>query len=701
MYVFISLCSRPLTNNVQTLITGFIGFTSAIFCVFAFAFVPAPMVQYVVLEKQEDRNVKHLQFVSGVSITSYWTTFYIFDLCVYMIPLFGAIGLILAFEIESFVLNIDAVFIVLLGYGVAVIPFSYALSFLFKKHTSALIWAILINCFTGLILMSTSFALELIETTAELAPQLKMIWRLFPGFCLGDSLLQVSTIAVFEAFEAFGFDIPKAFDLDVTGLNIIYLYTEGIVLMVLVIGYEKLNTKPGARKQVRRLLEALYILRPLDPKTLKNEGSVDEDVQAEEDRVLSGAADKEMLKMKNLRKVYRGGKVAVKNVTLGIPEGQCFGYLGINGAGKTSTLKMITGDTFPTSGSGRLNGYDIVNDQLHVRQHVGYCSQFSALLNRLTVREHLQLFCRIKHARDIDRSVNTLLDRLALRPFANKLAGSLSGGNKRKLSVAIAMIGSPAVLLLDEPSTGMDVVSKRFMWNVIEELVSGKFNGKKTSVVLTTHSMEECEALCSRVAIMVSGRLQCIGSIQHLKSRFGKGFMVELKLHFPEKSVIKQFVEDNSIQASVPILQNEEVLESGPSAYLMQLCTQLGKPERHRLLMPTAGGGSRAHVDGNTLKDTVFAEWWLNEDSFRVISNFFDEHFPGNQLLERHDSKLRYSVPKTETTRLSSLFSVFEDNKQELDISEYSVSQTTLEQIFNTFASKQEEEKGRARAVDL
>ena len=660
------------------------------------------MVQYVVLEKQEDRNVKHLQFVSGVSITSYWTTFYVFDLCVYMIPLLGALVLIVLFEIESFVLNLDAVFVVLLGYGVAVIPFSYALAFLFKKHTSALIWSILINCFTGLVLMSTSFALELIETTAEIAPTLKLIWRLFPGFCLGDSLLQVSTIAVFEAFEAFGFDVPKAFDYDVTGLNIIYLYSEGALLMLGVILYEKLNTKPGLLKQIRSLLVKLHILKPLERKYGDGEIEVDEDVAAEEQRVTSGGADEEMLQLKNLRKVYPSGKVAVKNVTLGVPEGQCFGYLGINGAGKTSTLKMITGDTFPTSGSGKLNGYDIVNDQLHVRQHVGYCSQFSALLNRLTVREHLQLFCRIKHAQDIDSSVNTLLDRLALRPFANKLAGSLSGGNKRKLSVAIAMIGSPAVLLLDEPSTGMDVVSKRFMWNVIEELVSGKFNGKKTSVVLTTHSMEECEALCSRVAIMVSGRLQCLGSIQHLKSRFGKGFMLELKLRFPEKAVIKEYVEQNSIPAKVQILANPEVLESGAAASLKELCASLGAPERYKRLTPTGSSqNARSHIEGNAIKDTIFAEWWLNENAFEVVNSFFDENFPGNQLLERHDSKLRYSIPKTDNTRLSDLFSTIEDNKEQLDISEYSVSQTTLEQIFNTFASKQEEERGRARAVDL
>merc|ERR1719164_24583 len=116
---------------------------------------------------------------------------------------------------------------------------------------------------------------------------------------------------------------------------------------------------------------------------------------------------------------------------------------------------------------------------------------------------------------------------MMLAPFEHKLAGSLSGGNKRKLSVAIAMIGSPPVVFLDEPSTGMDPVARRFMWDIIANIST---RSNESCVVLTTHSMEEAEALCSRVGIMVGGRLRCLGSCQHLKNRHGGGLMVELKL---------------------------------------------------------------------------------------------------------------------------------------------------------------------------
>ena len=677
---------RPITALRRQFASTLVAFQSAVIFVFAFSFICPPAIQFVVLERQEERNVKHLQFVSGVSIISYWTTFYAFDVTAYMVPFLGSIASMVFFDVEVFVKNLNAVILVLLGYGLAVIPFNYALSFLFKKPTTALIWSFLINLITGIILMFVVFTLKITLGMEDAVKSMKFIFRLFPGFCLGDSLLQLalndeSASSVFDPLSQR--KATNALDADITGLNVTYLFVEAVALMILIIVYETMRTRPGAVKQIRDTLEH---------RTILDGSNVDEDVAVEEERVATGGADGDALILKNLRKVYSGGKVAVQNVSLGVPEGECLGYLGTNGAGKTTTLKMITGDTFPTSGSGKLNGYDLVYDQLHVRQHVGYCSQFSALLNRLTVREHLELFCRIKHARDIDQSVETLLDRLALRPFAGKLAGSLSGGNQRKLSVAIAMIGSPSVLLLDEPSTGMDVVSKRFMWNVIEDLSSGKFNGKKTSVVLTTHSMEECEALCSRVGIMVNGRLQCLGSIQHLKARFGKGFMLELKLNLPEKSDIKKLVQEYNIPEIVQILANPQDIDSGLAVSLKELSARLGEPERYKLLMPEDTQREfLSSIEKNGMTDAIFAEWWLNQDAYGRLNEFFQGSFPGYQLLERHNSKLRYSLPKEDDMKLSTLFSMLEDNTARLGVAEYSVSQTTLEQIFNEFARKQEE----------
>ncbi|KAG3110434.1 hypothetical protein PI124_g8957 [Phytophthora idaei] len=134
------------------------------------------------------------------------------------------------------------------------------------------------------------------------------------------------------------------------------------------------------------------------------------------------------------------------------------------------------------------------------------------------------------------------IQQLNLGDFEVKLAGRLSGGNKRKLSVAIAMIGNPATIVLDEPSPGMDPVSRRFMWDVIADIST---RGKESTIVLTTHNMEECEALCSRVRIMVGGRLRCLGSVQHLKSRFGDGLVFGVTLDMRSANELENLLQNN------------------------------------------------------------------------------------------------------------------------------------------------------------
>ncbi|CAN0324899.1 unnamed protein product, partial [Hapterophycus canaliculatus] len=124
-------------------------------------------------------------------------------------------------------------------------------------------------------------------------------------------------------------------------------------------------------------------------------------------------------------------------------------------------------------------------------------------------------------------AVNQKIEEMGLKQYADRPAGGYSGGNKRKLSVAMAMIGDPQIVFLDEPSTGMDPMARRFMWNVIMRIVT---ENKECAMILTTHSMEECEALCQRIGIMVGGRLRCLGTSQHLKTRFGKGFQLEARV---------------------------------------------------------------------------------------------------------------------------------------------------------------------------
>jgi ABC-type multidrug transport system ATPase subunit len=169
---------------------------------------------------------------------------------------------------------------------------------------------------------------------------------------------------------------------------------------------------------------------------------------------------------------------------MGIRAGECFGLCGVNGAGKTTTFRMLTGDLRPTAGYAYVHGYDSIKQKRQVFKYIGYCPQFDALFDELTPVEHMLLMARLRgiHWLDEDNHVQQLLKRLDLCEYLNIPVGKLSLGNRRKLSTAMALVGDPSIAFLDEPTSGMDPSSRRFLWNVIRRLVK---EGK--SIILTSH----------------------------------------------------------------------------------------------------------------------------------------------------------------------------------------------------------------------
>lgn len=205
---------------------------------------------------------------------------------------------------------------------------------------------------------------------------------------------------------------------------------------------------------------------------------MDEDVQAEAVKAQVANPDDYTIITKDLRKVYMLGagkhKVAVDRVSFTVSKGDVFGLLGVNGAGKTTTFKMLSGEVTSTSGDAYFNGMKISDNLTKVRKSLGYCPQFDALLENLTVREQLELYYDMKGLPIgiKGRLINDKINELNLKKYEHILSGTLSGGNKRKLSVACAMIGDPSILFLDEPSTGMDPQARRFMWRVISSVAT-------------------------------------------------------------------------------------------------------------------------------------------------------------------------------------------------------------------------------------
>jgi len=214
--------------------------------------------------------------------------------------------------------------------------------------------------------------------------------------------------------------------------------------------------------------------------------------------------------------------LALRNFSATIHEGEIFCILGHNGAGKTTTVGMLTGLFEPTLGDATIYGHSIVSSMDQIRRIMGVCPQHDILWNELTAKEHLEIFADLKGiARSVrEEVIKEKLESVGLYNVRNKKAGSFSGGMKRRLSVAISCIGDPKIIFMDEPTTGMDPVSRRHVWNLIQELKQNRV------IILTTHSMEEADVLGDRIAIMSHGEIKCLGTPLHLKNKYGDGYRI-------------------------------------------------------------------------------------------------------------------------------------------------------------------------------
>lgn len=720
----------PMTESQHLQHHDLDAFSAAIIINIAFSFIPASFAVPIV--KEREVKAKHQQLISGVSIISYWVSTFLWDIISFLFPSSLAFVLFYIFGLDQFIGagTFWPTVLLFVEYGLAVASSTYCLTFCFSDHSMAQNVVLLIHFLTGLILMVISFIMGLIEATATANSYLKNIFRLSPGFCFADGLASLALLR--QGMKDTSSD--RVLDWNVTGASICYLAFEGVLYFLLTIGLEcRLLQKlvPFSIKCFRRSINNLFYgsssdaLEPLlgsSTSSLVPDINEDKDVKAERQRVLSGAVNNAILYLCNLCKVYPRGthqdeKVAVHSLTFSVQEGECFGFLGTNGAGKTTTLSMLSGEECPTAGTAFVFGKDIRADPKVVRKHIGYCPQFDALLEHLTVKEHLELYARIKGVSDfrIREVVDQKMAEFDLLKHAEKPSFSLSGGNKRKLSVAIAMIGDPAIVILDEPSTGMDPIAKRFMWDVISNLSTRR---GRTAVILTTHSMNEAQALCTRMGIMVGGQLRCIGSPQHLKTRFGNHLELEVKpsevssieledlskmiqerisgVAFHPRSILSDL--ETCIKGDDSIVpENAVAAEIRLSREMIVMIAQwLGNEDRVRTLFASTAISSDG-VLGEQLAEQlnrdggiplpIFCKWWLEKEKFSVINAFVLSSFPGATVERCNGLSARYRLPFGQDFSLADVFGHIERNRCKLGIAEYSVSQSTLETIFNHFAA--------------
>jgi len=276
------------------------------------------------------------------------------------------------------------------------------------------------------------------------------------------------------------------------------------------------------------------------------EAADDADVRAAARHVRSGcaeASDRTCVLLEKFVRIYPapfsfGGraqpaKVAVGGVDLAIDFGECFGLLGPNGAGKTTLLETLSGLAVPQRGRALVAGIDLAASGLRKKALgvLGVCPQFDVVWSELTVRDHLLLYARLKGVPSLQQAAasTAAASKVGLDGDAFGLkAKELSGGMRRRLSLAAALVGDPKVLILDEPTTGLDPDTRRQIWEIVN-----KEKRSDRTIILTTHSMEEADTLCTRIGIMAAGRLRALGTAQHLKSRYGTGFHLDVTMKAP------------------------------------------------------------------------------------------------------------------------------------------------------------------------
>lgn len=215
------------------------------------------------------------------------------------------------------------------------------------------------------------------------------------------------------------------------------------------------------------------------------------------------------IKTKNLTKKFKD-KVAVNGIDLLIKEGELFSLLGVNGAGKTTTIKMLSGLILPTSGEILIDNMDVKENIFKIKQILNVSPQETAIAPNLTVKENLEFMAGVYQINNREDKINDLIKQFKLGEILNKKAKTLSGGWQRRLSIALSLINDPKILFLDEPTLGLDVIARKELWNIINELKG------KITIILTTHYMEEAETLSDRIGIMANGDLVEVGTKEEL-----------------------------------------------------------------------------------------------------------------------------------------------------------------------------------------
>ncbi|KAJ0172474.1 hypothetical protein K1T71_011613 [Dendrolimus kikuchii] len=607
--------------------------------VIAYGLISAGSAIYLVSARR--RQEKRLQMLCGVSPTLYWGTALTWDMMIMVINMVITAAVMLAFGFPVFVAknNLPAICVLFILYGFACGTLIHLTEKLFNDPSMANMILFCSNCFFGLAGITVLLILDIIsesDATDNARWILHKIFLLSPQFVLGDGLLEIAKNTVqSEVLAYFGMDTYRdPFNTDLLLLHYSYLVVVGIVLFFVNLAAEygyfqllyskfqlvRISSRVGELEPMEVTAERARVRasrhdnhEPLRVNTLGNinRGFVLSECKKNSIQRVAYAAN-DVVQCVGISKVYPalgGQRIAVRDLTLGIPPGQCTALLGQNGAGKSTTFAMLTGEIRPTSGQIYLSDKEVDSTEL-CRGLISYCPQTDSIDPLITVRETLDLYCRLRGIADKNDVIRRTLDMFDLMKYAEVRSGALSGGNKRKLCTAIAFMARTPLVLLDEPTSGMDPASRACVSRGVRVSCHG---GR--AVLLSTHALDDARRLAARVALVRGGDLVALASLDDCLNRFGGGYIVQCR-----------------------------VCRSARDAW-----------RRVRALAPHA--------------------------SLRVLHQH-TIHFlmPNYATVDKKDV----------TTRLSDIFRLMAELQSTCDIEDYTVNQSSLEQMFLSFTDKAE-----------
>ena len=487
------------------------------------------------------RFVRALQYSNGVRPIPLWLAYTLFDLIFVVIS--TAIVTAIWAGVSEIFYHVAYIFLVFFLFGLASILLSYLVSLFTKTQLGTFAWiaAGQLVFFLGYLIAYLSIITYV--TTAKIDQTI-----LIAHFVISAILpIGSATRAMFLALNLFSTACdgqhlsPNPGGITGYGGPVLYLIVQTLIYAALVLWFDS----GSAGASLRSLFERHRKDEP--------EGSQsDEELADELVRVNSSGTQDDGLQVKHLTKSF-GKNTAVEDVTFGIKRGEVFALLGPNGAGKSTTISLIRGDIKPSRHGGDIfvENVSVTKNLPAARTNLGVCPQIDAI-DQMTVREHLEFYAKIRGIPDVEHNVAAVLHAVGLEAFSTRMAHALSGGNKRKLSLGIALMGNPTVVLLDEPSSGLDAAAKRIMWKTLEATVPGR------SILLTTHSMEEADALAGRVGILAR-RMLALGTPDGLRRRYGDVLHVHLVCATAPRTTDEEMQRANSLIAELfPSAQVEE-----------------------------------------------------------------------------------------------------------------------------------------------